>query len=149
MKKINILSILGFFIIVVVLFIIKFIPTESHYKTVKFSGTNVKVKAEIADTIPKQIEGLMSKESLPYDKGMLFIFNKEDYHRIWMMNMSFPIDILWVNKDLEIVHIVEGALPCKIDCQIYSPSEKALYVLEVNSGFVAKNKVQTGDSIVF
>lgn len=148
MKKINILgflSVVGLLIIIPTLFIIRFIPSETHYKIVKIS--NVDIKAEVVDTIPKRIEGLMSKKNLPANEGMLFIFNEENHHGIWMMNMSFPIDILWINKDLEIVDIIEDAQPCKFNCPVYLPDEKAMYVLEVNSGFVTENKLQPGDSI--
>lgn len=148
MKKIKILglfSILGLLVVIPAIFIIRLLPTETHYKTIKISTTVV--KAEVADTPLKQIEGLMSKKTLPDSQGMFFIFNKEYNHAIWMMNMSFPIDIIWISKDLKIVDIVEGALPCRINCPVYAPDEKALYVLEVNSGFVARNKLRTGDSV--
>jgi len=147
MKKINIigLSILGLLALIPILLIIKFIPSETHYKTVKIS--DVSIKAEVADTLAKRIEGLMSKKSLPEKEGMLFIFNEENHHGIWMLNMSFPIDILWVNKNLEIVDITEDVQPCKINCPVYLPDERALYVLEVNSGFTKKNKLQIGDAI--
>lgn len=148
MKKVNTLGILGLLsllVIVPVLIITKLIPSETHYKTVKFSS--VEIKAEVADTPLKRAEGLMSKKSLPADEGMLFIFNNADYHGIWMMNMSFSIDILWIDKDLKIVDIMEDAQPCTFNCPIYTPSEKAAYVLEVNSGFVKQNGIKTGDTI--
>lgn len=148
MKKIKILgflSVLSLLIIIPTLLIIKLIPAEVQYKTVNFSGASV--KAEVANTIPKRIEGLMSKKSLPSNQGMLFIFDGENYHGIWMMNMSFPIDILWINKDLKIIDVAESVPPCKFNCPVYFPNEKALYVLEVNSGFFKKNKLQVGDTI--
>ena len=148
MRKINTLgffSVPGLLIVIPTLFVIKFMPSETHYKTVKISDINI--KAEVADTTLKRIEGLMSKKVLPGNQGMLFIFNEENHHGIWMLNMSFPIDILWINKDLEIVDIVEDAQPCKINCPIYLPDKKALYVLEVNSGFISKNRIQKGDLI--
>ncbi len=147
MKKINIigLSILGLLILIPILLIIKLVPSETHYKTVKIS--DVSIKAEVADTLAKRIEGLMSKKVLPDNQGMLFIFNEENHHGIWMMNMSFPIDILWINEDLEIVDIMDDVQPCKINCPVYLPDERALYVLEVNSGFTKKNKLQIGDTI--
>jgi len=148
MKKINILgflSVLGLLVIIPTLLIIRFLPSETHYKTVKISDINI--KAEVADTTLKRIEGLMSKKTLPDNEGMLFIFGEENYHGIWMVNMSFSIDIIWVNKNLEIVDITEDVQPCKINCPVYLPDERALYVLEVNSGFTKKNKLQIGDTI--
>lgn len=144
-KTLGLFSILGLLIVIPALFVIKFIPPETHYKTVKIS--DVVIKAEVADTLPKRIEGLMSKKILPEKEGMLFIFNEENYHGIWMMNMRFPIDIIWIDKDLKIVDIAEDAQPCKFKCPIYRPDSKASYVLEVNSGFAKENKLQIGDYI--
>lgn len=145
MKKINIFGIVSLVILVVILMVIRLVPKEIHYRTVKISNTNI--RAEVADTSLKRMEGMMSKQSLPYGQGMLFEFDKEGYPEIWMMNMKFPIDILWINKDFKIVHIVENAQPCVINCQTYIPDKKALYVIEVNAGFVKKNRIELGDTI--
>ncbi len=148
MKKVKILGFLGVFsllAIIPVLLILKLAPNEVQYKTVKIS--DAKVRAEIADTQLKRIEGLMSRKTLPANEGMLFIFDDENHHGIWMMNMGFPIDIVWIDRNLEIVDIAEDAQPCTFNCPIYQPDEKALYVLEVNSGFVGKNKLRIGDSV--
>ena len=147
MKKFNIsiLWVLGIPVILLVLLLVKLLPPETTYKTVKIS--NVTVKAEVADTALKQTVGLMDKKSLPQNQGMIFIFDNEGYTGIWMINMSFPIDIIWIDKNLKIVDIVKDAQPCAFDCIVYYPSQKSLYVLEVNSGFVSKNKVEIGDSI--
>lgn len=148
MKKIKILgflAIFGMLITVPTLLIMKFLPSDVHYKTVKVSGSAV--RAEVADTTPKRIEGLMSKKVLPEDEGMLFIFNSEGHHGIWMMNMSFSIDILWIDENLRVVDIAESAQPCKFNCPVYLPDEKSLYVLEVSSGFIKENNIQLGDSV--
>jgi uncharacterized membrane protein (UPF0127 family) len=118
---------------------------KAEYKNVKIGNTTI--TAEIADSVPERVVGLMNKDSLADHQGMLFIFNNEDHHGIWMLNMSFPIDILWVDKDYKIIHIVENAQPCVMSCPIYTPDGRALYVVEVKSGFVSENQVKTGDSI--
>ena len=148
MRKVTVfafLSIFSLLVIIPLLLINRLTQNEIHYKTVKLSGMTI--KAEIADTPLKQTVGLMSKKTLPLNGGMLFIFNEEKHHGIWMRNMSFPIDIVWINKNLEIVDIVESAQPCRINCPIYLPDEKASYVLEVNAGFSKKNQLQIGDMI--
>jgi len=80
---------------------------------------------------------------------MLFIFDTEDKYGIWMENMSFPIDIIWISADKQVVDIKTNAQACVIDCETYSPQENALYVLEVNAGFVEKNGVAIGDTVDF
>lgn len=131
--------------ILIIFFLVKLIPTETTYKTVKIG--NATIKAEVADSVQKQVQGLMFRESLPSNNGMLFVFQNEGYPGIWMINTSFPIDIIWIGKDMKITEIVGDAQPCMVNCTTYFPSEKALYVLEVNTGFVAKNKIRAGSSV--
>ena len=89
----------------------------------------------VADSLPKLMLGLMHMDSLGKSDGMLFIFGREARHRIWMLNMLFPIDIIWLSKQLIVVDIVEDAKPCSsiFRCKTYLPGEKALYVLELKA----------------
>ena len=129
-------------IVIVVIF-----TSKSETKYTKVMIGNREVKAELADTPLKQMKGLMFRKSLPENYGMLFIFDKEDYHGFWMMNTSIPLDIIWINRDMEIVYIEKNAQSCGILCPVYRPNEKAKYVLEVNSGFVDKHKIEVGHFI--
>lgn len=131
----------GIAVILVALFLL-FTNKEIKYSRVSIG--NAEVKAEIADTSIKQARGLMFRQYLPESEGMLFIFDKEDYHGFWMMNTSITLDIIWINKDFEVVHIEKNVRPCGILCPVYKPSEKAKYVLEVNSGFVDKERIDVG-----
>ncbi len=122
---------------------------KSSTEFTKVTIENNTINAELADTIPKRIKGLMFRESLPKNNGMLFIFDKESYHGIWMMNMRFPIDIIWIDSNHKIVDIVKDAQPCKIICPSHKPKEKAMYVLEVNAGFADKHKIKIGNIVKF
>ncbi|MBI4010047.1 MAG: DUF192 domain-containing protein [Candidatus Aenigmarchaeota archaeon] len=117
---------------------------KSELKYARVIVGNTSVKAEVADTALKQVKGLMFRKSLPENEGMLFIFDKEDYYGFWMMNTSIPLDIIWINKDMEIVHIEKNVQPCGILCPIYKSKEKAIYILEVNAGFVKKHGIEVG-----
>ncbi len=123
------------------------LTSKSETKYTKVIVGNAEVKAELADTPLKQMKGLMFRKSLPENSGMLFIFDKEDYYGFWMMNTSIPLDIIWINNDMEIVHIEKNVQPCGILCPVYKPNGKARYVLEVNSGFVDKHKIEVGHFI--
>ena len=146
-KFIGVFSILRLLIVIPALIIIKLIPTEVQYKTVKISGETI--KAEIADTTLKRIEGLMSKKTLPDNQGMLFIFNDEGHHGIWMMNTSIHLDIIWIDSNHKIIDIVKNAQPCFLICEIYTPDKPARYVLEVNAGFTDRNSVKIGSVVKF
>jgi len=134
-------------VIIVLLIILFFKKTPTKYTNVKIGDTEI--KAEIADTLIKRTKGLMFRKSLPENEGMLFVFNEGDYHSFWMMNMSFPIDIIWVNEEKKVVDVVKNAQPCKLRCSTYKPKEKAMYVLEVNANFTEKHGIEIGSSLDF
>jgi len=120
-------------------------PIKTNTKTIYFSKSNIKV--EIADTQEKRALGLMYRTELAENKGMLFIFDKEDKHSFWMKNTYIPLDMIWINQNLEIVHI-ENASPCKTKvCPNYQPQKNALYVIEVNSDYTKKHDIKIGDKI--
>ena len=111
---------------------------------------NACVEAEIADTDVQRQRGLMYRESLPENKGMLFIFDYEARHSFWMKNTRFPLDIIWIDKDKRVVDIKPAVSPCaETSCEGLIPRDKALYVLEVNAGFAQKKKIQIGDKVSF
>ena len=132
---------------IILLIFLLFRRTPTKYTNVKIG--NIVIKAEIADTHLKRIIGLMSKKSLPEDQGMLFVFNQDGFHSIWMMNMSFPIDIIWIDNEKKVVDVVKNARPCRLSCTTYKPKEKARYVLEVNANFTEKNGIKIGAELDF
>jgi uncharacterized membrane protein (UPF0127 family) len=130
------------------LIILLFKKSSTKYTTIKIN--NVSIKAEIANTVLTKTKGLMFRKSLPESEGMIFIFDNEDYHSFWMMNMSFPLDIIWINSEKKVVYMVKDAKPCGLICKdFYVPEEKAKYVLEVNANFTTKNKIKTGTKVNF
>ncbi len=133
-------------IIIVLFIILYFKKSPTKYTTVKIK--DVKIRAEIADTLMKRTKGLMFRKTLSENEGMLFVFGNEDYHSFWMMNMSFPIDIIFVDKEKKVVDIVKNAQPCKL-CSSYRPKEKSMYVLEVNANFTEEHNVKIGSSLEF
>lgn len=107
------------------------------------------VEAEIAFTPAERATGLMFRETLPMGEGMLFIFEEEDFHSFWMLNMKFSIDIIWLSSEKRIVHIEHNAPPCPAEpCPSYQPMQKALYVIEVPAGFAKKEDLRMGMKIL-
>jgi len=98
---------------------------------------------QIADTEPRRVRGLMFQEQLPFDQGMIFVFDEPGLYPLWMLNMQFALDMVWFDKNGNVVHIETDAPPCKTaseitNCQSIIPEGEALYILEVTSGFVEK-----------
>jgi len=98
----------------------------------------------IADTDEKRVKGLSGTESLKSNEGMLFVFDRPDNYSIWMKDMNYSLDIIWLNESKEIIYIEENISP-KTYPKLFVPSEKALYVLEVNAGFVENSGIKVGD----
>ena len=116
-------------------------------KRKKLKIGRIAIEAEVADNLFSMAKGLMLRESLEKNRGMLFTFPIEGHHSIWMFGMRFPIDIIWMDRDMRVVDIYENASPCIIFCKVYMPKKRAKYVLEVNSGFVKNHKIKLGTKI--
>ncbi len=103
----------------------------------------------IADTFAKQMLGLMHRPSLKRSEAMLFVFGRQGVYPIWMLNMRFPIDILWLDQSLTVVSIVHSAKPCSsiFNCRSYSNSKKAAYVLETNAGVAKSAGIKAGSRL--
>lgn len=89
------------------------------------------IVAEIVDTTRSRELGLSWRRGMKDNHGMLFIFPFPGKYGFWMKDMRFPIDMVWINKQGVVVHIVENALPEDFPKQ-YVNGPDALYVLELN-----------------
>jgi len=101
---------------------------------------------EIADTSAERARGLSSRDSIPNGWGMFFIFDKPGLHSIWMKEMNFPIDIIWLSDKKQVISIKENVSPNSYPTT-FEPAREALYVLEVKSGFVQENGIKLGDQL--
>lgn len=107
----------------------------------------VKINIEIAETDAEQQQGLMNRPFMSNDQGMLFIFNRDEPRSFWMRNTIIPLDIIYVNSSMEIIHIAENTEPYS-DRPV--PSGKpARYVVEVNAGFCAQYGITDGCKIQY
>lgn len=110
-------------------------------------GTTV-ITAEVVDTPEDRHRGLSGRERLKPQSGMLFVFEEEGDYGIWMKDMLFPLDIIWINSHHEVVYFKENATPDSYPQTFQSP-KLASYVLEVPAGFVKENLIKIGDIVDF
>lgn len=106
-----------------------------------------KINIEVADDEPERERGLMYRESMAENEGMLFMMMVEETQSFWMKNTIIPLDILYVNAEREIVSIHKNTTPRSLD-QIIS-AKPASFVVEVNAGYTDKYGIETGDRILF
>jgi len=108
------------------------------------------IYVEIADEPDEYDRGLMFRDKLADNAGMWFIFENEAARAFWMKNTFIPLDIIFVDSDLNIAQILENVEPCLADpCTTYSSEMPVQYVLEVNAGFTDANNLKIGDRIEF
>lgn len=104
-------------------------------------------QASLADSLPERIKGLSDTPYLPDGIVKLFAFGAEGEHSIWMKDMNYPIDIIWVEKAGSIVHIKQNVAPETYPESFASP-KPAWYVIETPAGFVEKSGISVGDEVV-
>jgi uncharacterized membrane protein (UPF0127 family) len=132
-------------------------PTEIEYSednwrelypnTIPARIGSTTVEASVADTLAERIQGLSNTPFLPTGVVKLFVFGTGGAHSIWMKDMNYPLDILWLDKDGLVVHIEEEVAPETFPESFASP-EPAWYVVEANAGFVAEHNISLGDDFV-
>ena len=116
----------------------------SHKGRICFSQNCFMV--DLAITPEAQAKGLMFRHNLALNKGMLFIFDKEEIYPFWMQNTYIPLDIIWLDQSKKVVFIKNNVRPCLTNsCPLIIPSQKAKYVLEINTGLVGKFDIKSGD----
>jgi uncharacterized membrane protein (UPF0127 family) len=130
-------------ILLCVLMLIACTACASGGPSVELGGKTFSV--EIADTSEEQALGLMFRDNMEPEKGMLFIFANEAPRSFWMKNTRIPLDIMYFDKDLRMVSISADTPPCKITrCPSYPSVGSAMYVLELNAGMAAELGVGPG-----
>jgi len=137
-------------LLITVLLVFSNLVFPSHKYTQVFLPGGEVIHAELAVTDQERQMGLMFREGINPDQGMLFVFEKEGIHSFWMKNMKFSIDIIWLDKDKRIVHIEKNVPPCESgDCPSYEPPVHAKYVLEIKQGYSEEYELELYDRIEF
>jgi uncharacterized protein len=115
---------------------------------VKVKDTRFNV--EVMTTHEQRNRGLMFRDSLPEDQGMLFVHANEAPMAYWMKNTKIPLDILYFDENKKLVSAQENVPPCSggDKCPPYPSESDAKYVLELNAGSMAKYKIQKGDVLI-
>lgn len=111
-------------------------------------GTDpVSVKVELATTPDERRLGLMHRQHLDADAGMLFLFDAPAPLSFWMRNTYIPLDMIFIKQDLTVLGVVENAEPLT-DTSRNVPG-LSQYVLEVNAGFARAHGIAAGTTVRF
>lgn len=105
---------------------------------------NASVQAEVVDTPEARAKGLSGRSSISSEEGMLFVFGEDKEWAIWMKEMKFPIDIVWLDSDKKVVHFAENIQPDAEPYVEYKPPLPTRYVLELQAGKVKQADIRIG-----
>lgn len=103
---------------------------------------------DIADTPELRTRGLSGRRALPTNQGLFFVFESSDYWGIWMKDMLFPIDVMWLDEQLRVVHIEKNISPNSYP-KTFSSRSPARYILEINAGVSDDLKINIGSELEF
>lgn len=105
------------------------------------------VQVEIADSEGKREFGLMYREHMDENAGMIFVFGQPRHLTFWMKHTEIPLDMIFAGSDGKIVGIIEKAMP--LSERTLSVDGDSQYVLEVNGGFCKRHGIRPGDRLKF
>lgn len=134
----------------------KNVPREKKFTN--FDSKQIKIglkeyKIYLAKTEQEKNIGLAAFDALPENEGMLFSFDQENNYVFWMKNMKFNIDIIFLDKEKQIIEIFENVKAQKggnnSDLKTYSAKLKSQHVIELNEGEIKKSEIKLGDILVF
>jgi uncharacterized membrane protein (UPF0127 family) len=95
--------------------------------------------------------GLSGTDSLPADRAMVFVFPRDEKWSIWMKDMNYPIDIVWLDSTRNVVHLEKNVQPSTYNAkdteksQLFRPDKVARYVIELASGTIERTGIAVGD----
>lgn len=118
---------------------------ESPVVTFKTAEGELAVAVELADDAEKRRQGLMFRETLEPDHGMLFVFPRSGIHPFWMKNTYISLDIIHIDSRLKVVGVIERATPLSLEQRtIDTPSR---YVVEVIGGYAEDHGITVGTTV--
>ena len=106
---------------------------------------------ELADDDAERARGLMFRDAMAEDRGMLFVHDTQEPQAYWMKNTRIALDILYFDNDRKLVAQQRDVPPCSLgdECPSYPSNAPARYVLELNAGQAEKLKLQDGATLTF
>ena len=145
-KKTAIIAVLA---VIVLLPVVALVERQHTLRQIIITAPNGAVlSAEVVSGIGDRMRGLSNREYLSYNEAMLFVFPDAGMHGIWMKDMRFPIDIIWLDEQQMVITIKSNVSPDSYPT-VFNPVTPAKYVVEVNAGWVMQNEVEIKTKLNF
>lgn len=137
------IAIIVVFCLTFLFFLLRKDTVSSETLKIEIKGKNYTV--QVARTALSREKGLSETQKIPHD-GMIFIFPDSGIYSFWMKDMNYPIDILWIDKNFQIIEMRENIYPGTYP-EVFTPEKESLYVLETQAGFVEKHNIKVNDTV--
>lgn len=118
----------------------------------KTRNTVLADQVELATGIWHKTLGLMFRSDIADSAGFLMEFGNEGFHGIWMLGMRFCIDLVFIDREKEVINIFDNLKPVSLNpmtWKVYKPSKPAKWALELKSGSIRKKKTTVRDKLSF
>jgi uncharacterized membrane protein (UPF0127 family) len=107
----------------------------------------VPISVEIVDTPEERQLGLMYRASMEENHGMWFVFEDAQPYAFWMKNTLIPLDMVFVDSNMQVVDIIKADSCLEDPCKTYTPKAAAKFVLELNQNFTDRAGVKVGNMV--
>ena len=134
-------------IVVSALLVLALWPTSESTVSFFVEENEFEYSCEVADTSSERVLGLMNRDSLPADEGMLFVYDEPANLTFWMKNTLIPLDIIFIDLNGRVINIEEAMPePGVPDAELtrYSSLSPAMWVVELNMGTCSGNGIAPG-----
>jgi len=136
-------KVVGFFLFVIIGGTVLWWQMQQDESLLRLDGQSYHITVMRTDA--QLQKGLSGTKSLPQGEAMLFDFPSDSQWGMWMKDMNYPIDMVWLNDSREVVYTVKNAQPSSYPKTIFKPSVPARYVIELPSGTIEKTGIKNGD----
>jgi uncharacterized protein len=117
---------------------------QQPLRTINVKVAGHALRVEVAETIEQRMMGLMLREKLARNDGMLFIFEDPGYHAMWMKNTLIPLSVAFIDGDGVILNILDMEPQTEDQHMAAGP---ARYAIETNKGWFAERRIKAGDKV--
>lgn len=109
------------------------------------NGNEAKLTVEVVHRPRERQQGLMFRQSLPEDRGMLFLYASDRDGGFWMKDTYIPLTIAYIDAEWRVLELRSGR---PLDETVLTPSQPYRYVLEVNEGWFDRNRLNIGARLI-
>jgi uncharacterized membrane protein (UPF0127 family) len=117
---------------------------EAPLKALQIKVAGHALRAEVVTTVEQRMKGLMFRQKLGVNEGMLFVFDEPGYHAMWMKNTPLPLSVAFVDGEGRILNILDME-PHTLDQHM--AAGPARFAIETNKGWFAQRRIKSGDKV--